>query len=266
MQAPLQVRYAMYTVQPGDTVESIAARFHDAAWLIRRRNGGLWSMAPGQQIWVWQWPFGKPFYATLTYETDRPLFYTIAAGDTLDAIASKLHTDPATLAADNNLGTGSLIYAGQALVLHHYTAHQQRVLVPGIAPARLHTGLLLTDVSNLTGADAALVKAVAWHESGWTMQRGPSGEIGIMQIMPYMADWVQRNLVGYKLDPNMPVNNVLEGTLLLFYYLDTNGHNAHKALALYHSGNTRATRRNGLYLRSCLWLRDYFYHNPRAGF
>jgi len=58
---------------------------------------------------------------------------------------------------------------------------------------------------------------------------------------------------------------VLQGSLLLAYYLDATGHNTHKTLALYHSGNTRANHRNGLYLRAVLWLRDYFYHHPCAG-
>jgi soluble lytic murein transglycosylase-like protein len=262
---PLQPVYTLYTVRPGDTVASIARRFHDVSWLIRRRNGGLWSMAPGDKITVWQWPFGKPYYATRTYLTDRPQFYTVVAGDTLDAIAGKLHTDAATLASQNGLGDANLIYAGQRLVLHHYTAHRQRVLMPGVPAGRLHTGLLLTDVANLVGVDAALVKGVAWHETAWTMKRGQSGEIGMMQILPSMARWVQGALVGYNLDPNVPENNALEGAILLAYYLDVTGRNTHKTLALYHSGDTRPDRRNGQYIRAVLRLRDYFYHHPRTG-
>jgi soluble lytic murein transglycosylase-like protein len=106
---------------------------------------------------------------------------------------------------------------------------------------------------------------VAWHETGWVMERGPSGEIGMMQLMPYMARWVQRALVGYNLNPNTPENNVLEGALLLAYYLDVTGHNTHKTLALYHSGDTSPDRRNGQYIRAVLGLRAYFYHHPRAG-
>ncbi len=261
----LQPGYILYTVQPGDTVASIAQRFHDVTWLIRRRNGGLWNMAPGQTIRVWQCPFGAPYYVTRTYQTDRPQVYTIKTGDTAGAIAARLGTTLATLAAENGLGSANLIYPGQKLVLHHYTAHRQPVLVPGVPPDRLHTGLLLTDVANLVGTDAALVKALSWHESGWRMVRGPSGEIGMMQIMPYMASWVQRALVGYSLDPNVPVNNALEGTLLLQYYLDVRHGDTHAALALYHSGNTRSNARNGSYIRPIMSLRRYFYHYPRAG-
>lgn len=258
-------QYVQYTVQPGDTVASIARRFHDVAWLIRRRNGGLWNMAPGQSIRVWQWPFGQPYYATRTVQTDHPQFYTIKPSDTLGGIAGALRTDAGTLATENGLGSGSLIYAGQTLVLHHYTAVQQRTLVPGVPAERLHTGLLLTDVANLVGTDAALVKGLSWHESGWRMVRGSSGEIGMMQMMPYMASWVQRALIGYKLDPHVPVNNALEGTLLLQYYLDMTHGDTHAALALYHSGNSRSNNRNGSYIRPIMSLRAYFYHYPRAG-
>jgi LysM repeat protein len=262
---PLQPAYTLYTVRPGDTVASIARRFHDVAWLIRRRNSGLWTMAPGSKITVWQWPFGKPYKATRTYLTDRPQFYTVVAGDSLYAIAGKLHIDVATLERQTGLSDGSLILPGQRLVLHHYTAHRQRVVMPGVPATRLHAGLLLTDLADLVGVDAALVKAVAWYETTWLMKRGPSGEIGMMQLMPSMARWVQGTLVGYNLDPNVPENNVLEGTLLLAYYLDATGHDTHKTLALYHSGDTRPNRRNGLYIRAVLRLRDYYYHHPRAG-
>jgi len=257
--------YTFYTVRSGDTVASIAERFHDVAWLIRRRNGGLWAMVPGQQIRVWQWPFGTPYYAIRTVTTDKPQFYVVRSGDTVGGIAGKLNTTVSILADENGLGDASLIYAGQTLVLHHYTAHQRRTLVPGVPASRLHAGLLLTDVANLVGTDAALVRGLSWHESQWQSVRGSSGEIGMMQIMPYMADWVQRTLIGYKLDPKVPVNGVLEGTLLLQYYLDMTHGDVHRSLALYHSGNVRANPRNGVYIRACLALRDYFYHHPRVG-
>ncbi len=263
---PVRPVYTFYTVRPGDTVTSIAKRYHDVAWLLRRRNGGLWNMGPGQQIRVLQWPFGKPYFAVRPYTTDRPRFYTVRPGDTLSAIAVRMRTDTFTLIGQNGLGNGSLIYAGQRLVLHHYTTTQRRTLVPGVPADRLHTGLMLTDVANLTGVDAALVKGLAWRETQWTMVRGASGEIGMMQIMPFMARWVQRALVGYDLDPSVPVNNALEGTLLLDYYLDRTGRDTHRALALYHSGDTFASRRNGLYISKIEEFRAYFYHHPRAGF
>lgn len=160
---PVRQVYTFYTVRPGDTVARIAKRFHDVAWLLRRRNGGLWNMGPGQQIRVLQWPFGTPYFAVRPYVTDRPQSYDVRPGDTLSAIAARMHTDPLTLSGQNGLGDGSLIYAGQRLVLHHYATHLHRTLVPGVPAERLHTGLLLTDVANLTGVDAALVKGLAWR-------------------------------------------------------------------------------------------------------
>jgi len=263
---PVQPSYIFYTVRPGDTVESIARRFHDVAWLIRRRNGGLWTMAPGQQIRVWQWPFGAPYHVIVRTMTDTPRYYTVRTGDTLSAIAAALHSDVGTLAGENNLGASDLIYSGQSLVLHHYTVRLRGALVPGVPASALHTGLLLTDVSNLVGIDAALVKGLVYHETGWQMVRGASGEIGMVQIMPYMANWVERALIGYHVDPNVPVYNALEGTLLLAYYLDETNRDAHKSLALYHSGDTFSNERNGIYIRTIESLRDYFYHHPQAGF
>jgi LysM repeat protein len=256
----------MYVTQPGDTVLSVAQRFHDVAWLISRRNGGRWQLSPGMKIYVWQWPFDAPYWAIHTSRTDRPQTYTIQSGDTLWSIATRLHTDMATLARENGIAVDSTIYAGQQLVLHHYTYHQQRVWVPGVPVSMLHTGLLLTDMANLVGTDAALIKALAWNESGWRMVTGSSGEIGMVQIMPQTAEWVEQNLIGYPLDPRVPANNALIGTVLLAYYLDINHHDTHRALALYHSGNMVANYRNGTYIRAVLGLRPYFYHHPRVGF
>lgn len=235
------------------------------AWLLRRRNGGLWQLTPGQQIRVWQWPFGAPFYTARPVLTDHPRYYQVALGDTLGAIAARLHLAVGALAQQNGLGNANVIEAGQTLVLHHYTSRLERVVVPSVPASCLSMGLLLTDVANLVGLDAALLKAVAWHESGWRRVRGPSGEIGTMQLMPAMAQWVQRSLIGYPLDPQERATNILEGALLLRYYLDITGVNTHKTLALYHSGNMRADARNGRYLRAVLELRAWYYHHPRLG-
>jgi LysM repeat protein len=263
---PVLPMYRIYLTQPGDTVASIAQRFHDVAWLVRRRNGGLWNLAPGMRIHVLQWPFGAPYWSIRTERTDHPQSYTIQSGDSLWSIAGKLHTDITTLQDQNGLAAGATIYAGQQIVLHHYTLRQQRVWVPGVPASRLSTGLLLTDMANLVGTDAALVKGLVWNESGWRMVRGASGEFGMVQIMPQTAAWVERALIGYTLDPQVPANNALLGTVLLAYYLDINHQDSHKALALYHSGNTAPNKRNGTYIRAVLGLRAYFYHHPRVGF
>lgn len=263
---PVQRSYISYVVQPGDTVASIAKRFHDVAWLIRRRNGGLWSMTPGQAILVWHWPFGVPSYTLVP--ADFPQTYTVKSGDNLGAIATALRTDVAALVSENGLADGgNVLSLGQTLTLHHYsTTVKQRVFVPGVSAEQVSTGLLLTDIANMVGTDAALMKGLVWHETGWTMVRGASGEIGMVQIMPYMSAWVEKTLVGYPLDPHTRKDNILEGTLLLQYYLDATRGDVHKSLALYHSGNMLADSRNGDYLNAILALRAYYYHNPRAGF
>lgn len=263
--APVTPSYQLYTVRQGDTLQRIAQRYHDAAWLIARRSGG-WQIWPGKRLTVLQWPFDRAYTLTLTTRTDRPGRYTVKSGDSLSTIAAALRTDVPTLAGENGIDPAAYIYAGQQLVLHHYTYHYRPVQVPATPIARLHTGLLLTDMANMVRMDSPLFKALVYHESGWQMVRGGSGEIGMSQLMPYMADWVQRALLGYRLDPRVPANNALEGALLLAYYLDINHHDAHKALASYHSGNELPNRRNGDYIRAIAGLRAYFYHHPRIGY
>jgi hypothetical protein len=263
---PVQATAHLYRVLQGDSVVTIARRYHDMVWLLRRRNGGLWQMAPGALIWVWDWPFDTPTWIVRTFSADRPQYYTVRSGDTLSGIAARLGTSIQTLEDENKLGSGDLIYPGQRLVLHHITSHTQRTMVPGISANALPRGLLLTDVATLVGVDPALVKALAWHESGWTMERGDSGEIGMMQILPRMARWVQQDLVGYPLDPQVPANNAFLGTLLLAYYLDTFHQDAAKALGMYHSGYTTLDARNRSYIVAVLNLQRYYARHPRAGF
>lgn len=263
---PLQLTTHLYRVQQGDTVVGIARHSHDMIWLMRRRNGGLWRTAPGALIWVWDWPFDVPRVLLRTRAIDHPRYYTVRAGDSLSVIAGRLGTTVQDLAAQNGLGSGDLIYPGQRLVLHQITWRVTRTVIPGLSLSSLPRGLLLTDVAALVGLDPALFKALVWHESGWRMERGGSGEIGMVQIMPRMARWVQQALVGYPLDPNVPANNAFLGALLLAYYLDANHGNVARALGMYHSGYTTLDARNRAYVRAVLGLRAYFTHHPRSGF
>ena len=94
---------------------------------------------------------------------------------------------------------------------------------------------LLTMQAQAAGVDPALVKAVAWQESGWRMVTAADGGIGIMQLMPDTVSWVETTLLGQRIAPYAAVDNVRAGVALLAYYLKVFG-SERLAIAAYHQG------------------------------
>ncbi len=95
---------------------------------------------------------------------------------------------------------------------------------------------LLTAQAQAGGVDPALVKAVAWQESGWRMITASDGGIGIMQLMPDTVTWAETTLLGGSINPYTPADNVRAGVALLRYYLGVFGNDERLAIAAYHQG------------------------------
>lgn len=127
----------LYTVQRGDTISEIAARFGSTITAIAEVNGlsdpGL--IYIGQTLIIpvrgYQrpptftpapiWPTAAPpnYPTAVPYPTAAPPTtvgsYTVQRGDTLSGIAARYNTTTATLAQMNNIVNPNLIYAGQVL-------------------------------------------------------------------------------------------------------------------------------------------------------
>ena len=120
-------------------------------------------------------------------------------------------------------------------------------------------GALLTAEAQAYRIDPALVKAVAWQESGWRMVVAADGGIGVMQLMPATAAWVGPALLGRAIDPYNLQDNVQAGVALLASYLQTYGGNVQQALAAYNEGPQNLTRgilpSTAQYIASVLSLR-----------
>lgn len=95
-----------YTVVPGDTLSSIAARYRttvaELAALNNIQNPNL--IYPGQVL-------------TITTFSAPVSSYTVRSGDTLSSIASRFNTSVQELTSLNNLQNPNLIYPGQVLRL-----------------------------------------------------------------------------------------------------------------------------------------------------
>lgn len=104
--APIQApATSTYTVQPGDTLSSIAAKFGTNYQALANLNG----ISNPNLIYV-----GQVLRVNGSANAGS-VYYTVRAGDNLSAIASRYGTSYQSIASLNGLANPNLIYAGQTL-------------------------------------------------------------------------------------------------------------------------------------------------------
>ena len=95
---------------------------------------------------------------------------------------------------------------------------------------------ILETQAQAQGLDDSLVKAVAWQESNWRQEaRSSTGAIGVMQVMPDTADFVNEVLGKGDLNVRDAAENVELGVTYLDHVIDGQG-DERKGLAAYYSG------------------------------
>jgi len=107
-----------YTIVHGDTISTIAARFGVTTQAVLTANGLGWSsiIYPGQTIAIpGQAPATNPAPAAPAPATGTS--YTIVAGDTLSALATRFGTTTAAIMAANSMGNSTIIYSGRTLII-----------------------------------------------------------------------------------------------------------------------------------------------------
>lgn len=114
---------SLYTVQVGETLREIAARYGLTATELGALNGlpAAAPLAAGRALRVPATAARPTASATLsvsaTLSATRPLTYTIEAGDTLSQIAARFDISLEALRAANDIRDADAIYWGQTLVI-----------------------------------------------------------------------------------------------------------------------------------------------------
>lgn len=115
--APAEAPPASYTVQPGDTISSIANGFGLRPVDVLAWNGLSWRSViyPGQTLSLTAG--ATPPAPTTPTATGSSATHTVAAGDTVFSIAQRHGTSVDAVLAANGLTRASVIYPGQQLAL-----------------------------------------------------------------------------------------------------------------------------------------------------
>ena len=283
-----------YTVKPGDTLSAIASRHGVSLSDVFSWNGlNMRSIIhPGQKVKV---SAGEATPAPAPASAVQPAAaaaapaapapatapegsYTIKAGDTLSAIASKHGVKLSDVLSANQLSMTTIIYPGKKLVIpgasvqpaSSQPAASVTPLVPSSflgfsypaavvssanenkallnaspAPSREQMRTIVADTARRMGVEPSLALAFAHQESGFDQRAvSPANAIGTMQVIPASGQWAS-DLVGRKLNLLDPYDNATAGVAIISRLIATSKDLDH-AIAGYYQGQYSVSK-NGMY-------------------
>jgi LysM repeat protein len=271
-------------IRRGDTLWELARRYHTSVAALRSLNhiggnnviyvGQLLTVPGARAVAPSHRPTARkpahrhaPARVRVSYADTR---YSVRSGDNLSRLGRRFGSTVAWLVVRNHLRT-TIIQVGQALVV----TTTKRVVTPARARATsraVRLGLhavpvrtvirLLRREARLNHIDPNLVLGLATQESGLRQNVvSRVGAIGVMQVMPYTADWAGRYLIRHRVDIRRVEDNIVVGTRFLTFLIRLAG--VHDGLAGYYQGLT-SVRQRGLfddtraYVRNILALRRRF--------
>ena len=220
-------RAGVHVVAPGETLSGIAARYGTTVEALARANG---LRDPGLII--------AGYRLRVPARASTASVHVVRPGETLSAIAARYGTSIESLARANRIRDVDVILAGDKLRVPTSMAASlgQAPAPAGAAESPAAVEVVLDQQARKHRVKPSLVKALAWRESGWRQEAvSESGAIGVMQVMPDTARYVNESLGGRDLDVRSAPGNVELGVKYLDHLLETMP-SEDKALAAYLSG------------------------------
>src|SRR5918999_1112310 len=218
-------RAGTHTVAPGETLSAIARRYGTSvpALVNANRLPNPHLIVSGQRL-------------RIPGSTSAAEVHVVRRGETLSQIATRHGTTLEALARANDLSDVDLIVVGTKIKIPVGASASTTTAGSGIE-------VTLENEARSRGLDSSLVKALAWHESGWQQDAvSERGAVGVMQVMPGTARYVNGYLGGGRLDLATVKDNVRLGVIYLEHLLETMPSRG-KALAAYLSSPEAVGRR-----------------------
>jgi LysM repeat protein len=271
-----------YTVKSGDTLGAIASRHNVSLSEIFSWNGlNMRSIIyPGQKVRVGSGeaaatPAPQPAAAAAAPAPAAPApaaapggSYTIKAGDTLSAIASRHGVKLSDILAANQLSMTTVIYPGNKLVIPGASiqpasstpaatvtplvpssflgftypeavvssANENKALLNASpVPSRDEMRTIVANTARAMGVEPSLALAIAYQESGFNQRAvSPANAIGTMQVIPTSGEWAS-DLVGRDLNLLDPYDNATAGVAIIKRLIATSK-DVDTAIAGYYQG------------------------------
>lgn len=269
--------FVAHTVQPGETLWSIAAASNYTTRALAAANGlpETAQVATGQTVQIpseAQAASALQGMAPAAGGSPGPMgAYTVRWGDTLSSIAARSGISVNRLAWMNGVDPASTLVAGTPLKLPTGApaagnAVARPPVVPAAAPEPTNERVSPQLVSQLAfshSVSPSLANAIAQQESGHNNALVSSANArGAMQILPGTWDFVERSIAHRRLNPASAYENVHAGVMYLGRLLQDTG-NVFTATAAYYQGEA-SVRRSGLlpetrrYVQSVMSLRTRY--------
>ena len=249
-----------YTVQWGDTLTGIAARYGVGLRSLARANGlrihgilisGTTLRIPGRSTvrpHAHHRRHARPHAAHRAHRRTGAGWrgrYRVRSGDTLTAIGARFGVGLRRLARANGLHVHRVLLTGTRLRVPAHRHGGGHAPAPAPLAAPWSVGWSIDHWSAHYGVDTHLVRAVAWQESGWdTSAVSSAGAWGAMQVTPATWSFVEDGVIGAPV-AHTPDGGIRVGVAFLQHLLVSFGGNVRLAVAAYYQGET-ATRMFGV--------------------
>ena len=230
-----------HVVAPGENLLTLARRYATTPQAIAQANHianpnliviGMQLRIPSPAAPAPQ-PAPAPATAPpLPLPAPQAVTYAVKPGDNLTAIAAHFGVTPTALAVLNGITKRNLIQVGKVL----------KIPVP--SPATVEA--LLAKYAKTYKVEAALIKALAWQESGWQQQViSDMGAVGVMQLMPETGRFTGETILQRMINTANLEHNVEAGVAFFAYLVRQAKGDVPLAVAGYYQG-LRSVRQKGM--------------------